>query len=505
MNSVVKIQQNKLLLLGTSAIIILAGAYFLLDNSFTANEFVFSNIINPHNPLELNKDIALTNNSNSTDEWQDPRGLFPIAAFNLPEKTKDLTSSLEVIEKGGINIVINGNWGLMPEPYKLKSAFEQLMNSNLMWLPILATDCRDDFIYGNEDDETNADIRKYLNDFNGNYVYGWYLWDEPGNNRKSCTPLNIVPNDDNEDINRMAKQIRSDSIFNKKMDFVNLFPSYWYGTATTEDYEKYIDAFISSEEYKPRVLCFDHYPNLKDDEGGFRKDFFANLAIIRKKSLEFEIPFWMIVLSSEHLSYRKVEFEDISLQVFSALAYGAKGIGYYLYSKCWEHVTYKSWILENYVDDPSVADSLHGPLYVPVQNLNKQVQVLGKILSELESVDILHTSDYPNNQKDIAHSLLKKNESNRLLKEITINENVNDDPKILIGVFEVKADTNRIGKYLLVVNKDVQRSSEYLIKLNRTYKLYKFDEETGEKSFLNSDENIITVISPGSGELFYIE
>ena len=49
----------------------------------------------------------------------------------------------------------------------------------------------------------------------------------------------------------------------------------------------------------------------------------------------------------------------------------------------------------------TVADSLHGPLYVPVQNLNKQVQVLGKILSGLESVDILHTSDYPNKQKDI--------------------------------------------------------------------------------------------------------
>jgi hypothetical protein len=213
----------------------------------------------------------------------------------------------------------------------------------------------------------------------------------------------------------------------------------------------------------------------------------------------------MIVLSSEHLNYRKPEFEDISLQVYSALAYGAKGIVYYLYSKCWEHVTYKSWILENYVDDPSVADSLYGPLYVPVQNLNKQVQVLGKILSGLESVDILHTSDYPNNQKDIAQSILKKNESNILLKEIAISEDVNADPKILMGVFEVKADTNPLGRYLLVVNKDVQRSSEYRIKLNKEYKLYKFNKDTGEKTFLVKSEIISTVISPGAGELFYIE
>ena len=177
-----------------------------------------------------------------------------------------------------------------------------------MWLPILATDCRDDFIYGNENDETNKDIRKYLYAFNGNYVYGWYLWDEPGNNRISCTPLNFIPNDDYADINTMTKQIRSDTIFNKKLDFVNLFPSYWSGTPTIEEYEQYINAFFSSQEYKPRVLCFDHYPNLKDDQGGFRKDFYSNLSIIRKKSLEYDVPFWMIVLSSEHLSYRKTEF-----------------------------------------------------------------------------------------------------------------------------------------------------------------------------------------------------
>jgi hypothetical protein len=143
----------------------------------------------------------------------------------------------------------------------------------------------------------------------------------------------------------------------------------------------------------------------------------------------------MIVLSSEHLSYRKTEFEDISLQVFSALAYGAKGIGYYLYSKSWEHVTYKSWILEEYVDDPTVVDSLHGPLYVPVQNLNKQIQVLGKILSDLESVDIIHTSDYPNNQQDITQSVFKRKINNSLLKGIIISEDLYADPKILIGVF----------------------------------------------------------------------
>lgn len=486
-------------------ILIIPISYIILDNFSSANQFIFSRVINPYNPLENKRINSPLKVLKSQNDWKDPRGLFPIFAFNLPEKSKNLTRSLKIIEKGGINIIINGNWGLMPEPNKIKSAFEQLGSSNLMWLPILAADCRDDYIYGNENDETNKNIRKYLNNFNGSYVYGWYLWDEPGNNRKSCTPLNFIPNDDYADINTMAKQIRTDTIFNKKLDFVNLFPSYWSGTPTIEEYEQYINAFFSSQEYKPRVLCFDHYPFLKKDQGGFRIDFYSNLSIIRKKSLEYEVPFWMIVQSSEHLNYRKPSYEDISLQVYSALAYGATGIGYYLYSKCWEHVTYKSWILEEYVDDPTVIDSLHGPLYVPVQNLNKHIQVLGKILSELESVDIIHTSDYPNNQQDITQSVFKRKINNGFLKEIIISEDVYADPKFLIGVFKDKNNISNTGTYLLIVNKDLSAQSEIRINFNGLYKIYKFDKETGEKIFLANSQNIETVISIGSGDLFFIE
>jgi hypothetical protein len=465
-------------------------------------------VINPYNPLEnkkINNPIKDLEIQNDQNEWKDPRGIFPIFAFNLPEKSKNLTGSLKVIEKGGINIIINGNWGLMPEPYKIKTAFEQLGSSNLMWLPILATDCRDDFIYGNENDETNKDIRKYLNNFNGNYVYGWYLWDEPGNNRRSCTPLNFIPNDDYADINTMAKQIRMDSIFNKKLDFVNLFPSYWSGTPTAEAYEKYVDAFFSSQEYKPRLLCFDHYPFLKNEEGGFRQDFYSNLSIIREKSLQYDVPFWMIVLSSEHLNYRKTTFEDISLQVYSALAYGAKGIGYYLYSKCWEHVTYKSWILENYVDNPNVADSLHGPLFVPIKKLNQNIQSLGKVLTNLESVEIIHTSDYPNKQKDISKALFKKNQSNSIIKEILENEKSDTDSTILVGVFINKIDSTSSGKYLLIVNKDVRANSSSTILLNKNYNLFKFDNQTGDSSLIDYSDKITLKLSPGSGELYYLK
>ena len=319
---------------------------------------------------------------------------------------------------GGINIVINTNRSWITNVQRMKKAFNRLGNSNLRWLTVLTNDCKDDLIFGNSNDESNSSIKKYLSDFNDKYVYGWYIWDEPGRNRKPCTPFNLVPNDDNADINRMVKQIRSDSVFNKKLDYVNLFPSYWDGTPNIASYEKYIDAFIASQKFKPRVLCFDNYPLLNSESGGFRRSYYASLDIIRKKSIEYNIPFWMIVLSSGHYDYENPSFEEISLQVFSALAYGAKGIGYYLYSRSWEKYGYKSWVLEDFVDNINVPDLLHGPLFRPVKKLNEEIQALGETLLNLECIQVIHSSDYPNNQKDITESLLKVKNTNTYIKNI---------------------------------------------------------------------------------------
>jgi hypothetical protein len=481
------------------------AAYFSLSYSGRVNNFVFSNIVNPYDPLEVKTSQPIKKDSLVDGYWEDPRGLFPIFAYNVPDVTNDLTASLKIIEKGGINIIVNGNLGWMPYPYKVKEAFDRLGKSKLKWLAIIENECKDSFVYNNANNETNFDVKNYLYSFNQNYIYGWKVWDEPGRNRKLCTPFNLVPNDDNADINRLVKQIRSDPALNTKLDFINLYPTYWDGTPDKEAYEKYVDVFFTSQEYKPRVLCFDHYPFLKPESGGFRNDYYLNLEIIRNKSLQYNVPFWMIVLSSGHWGYKDPTFEEISFQVYSALAYGAKGIGYYMYSKSWERVGYTSWILEDNVDNPNVADSLHGPLFVPVQKLNENIQTLGKILINLKTVEVIHTSDYPNNQKEIVQSIFKSNQSNGMIKQITNTAEPNTDPKLLIGVFEEMNSTSSEGKYLLIVNKDASSSSKIIVSLDMMHSIFKFDKKTGEKKFINTNEDISQTISAGCGELFYVE
>lgn len=506
-----------------------------LNYSDRFNNFFFINIVNPYNPLvskfpktnnsqliisesdgykantyqvkdSINNVFQTTNKIiDDYQYWQDSRGLFPIFAYNVPDLTNDYSKSLKIIEKGGINIIINGNMGWMPAPYIIKEAFEKLGNSPLRWMAIIENECKSDFIYRNSNDEINSNIRPFLENFNDDFVYGWYIWDEPGGNRKLCSLMNLEPNNDNEDINRMTLQIRSDSSFNKKLDLVNLFPTYWDGTPDSAAYEKYIDAFISSQEYKPRVLSIDHYPLLKSEFGDFRKDYYLNLDIIRKKSLEYNIPFWMVVLSSGHLDYKDPSFSEISMQVYSALAYGAKGIGYYLYSKSWERVGYTSWILENYIDNDRVADSLHGPLYLPVKGLNEELQALGKTLLNLESVEVIHSSDYPNKQKNISGSILNADKPNLFIKSINNVNDINSVPKVLVGILEDRIIKGSAGSYLLVVNKDITNKVNIDIIMQNVLSIFEYDNNNGKRTFIKQSDTLNTNILPGSGKLFYVE
>lgn len=471
---------------------------FLLEKSHFINTKVFS-LITLLNPIDsrVNTESIKT----ISEPWKDPRGVFPIFAYNIPSKTSNLMASLRIIEKGGINIIINGNFGWMPDPLKLKETFMNLKNSNLKWLAIIENECKDDFIFNNWNDEKNKYLVNYLNLFNEDFVYGWYIWDEPGKNRQWCSPFNLVPNYDFEDINSMVKQIRSNSKFNSKLDFINLFPTYWDGTPDKEAYEKYVDAFFASQEYQPRVLCFDHYPFLKPESGGFRNDYYLNLEIIRNKSLQYNVPFWMIVLSSGHNDYINPSFEEIRFQVFSALAYGAKGIGYYLYSKSFEQIGYRSWILENYVDNESVNDSLYGPLYLPVKNLNVQIQNLGAFLLDYKSVKVIHTTDFPNFQKHISIGFPDSLKKTFFIDSILYNGK-NSQADLLIGFFEKGNNSNE--KVLLIVNKNFKENINVDLKFEKNSSVKKLDKNSGRIEKIDTDNFCYINLEGGEGDLFLL-
>ena len=128
----------KKLILITALVLSLILILFLgLNFSDRFNNFVFAEIINPFNPLQVKNSQLMKNETYSQDYWKDPRGLFPVFAFNVPDSTKDFTASLRIMEEGGINIVINTNRSWITNAQKVKKAFNKLGNSNLRWLTVM--------------------------------------------------------------------------------------------------------------------------------------------------------------------------------------------------------------------------------------------------------------------------------------------------------------------------------------------------------------------------------
>ncbi len=114
-----------------------------------------------------------------------------------------------------------------------------------------------------------------------------------------------------------------------KLAYINLFPSFaspaQLGTPT---YEQHVSKFL--EQTPVDVLSFDRYPIMTptvDDRPGYLE----NLAVIRQHALKAGIPFWNffnIMPFGPHFDPTEAQ---VAWQIYTSLAYGAKGVLYFCY------------------------------------------------------------------------------------------------------------------------------------------------------------------------------
>ena len=114
-----------------------------------------------------------------------------------------------------------------------------------------------------------------------------------------------------------------------KLPYINLYPNYaptWtFGGPT---YDDYLTGFIKI--VKAEVLSMDHYPVMRPDADS-RPSYRANLESCRKVSLAANIPFWNYFDAmpfNEHLDPTEAQ---LRWQIFTSIAYGAKGVLYFCY------------------------------------------------------------------------------------------------------------------------------------------------------------------------------
>jgi hypothetical protein len=114
-----------------------------------------------------------------------------------------------------------------------------------------------------------------------------------------------------------------------KLAYINLFPNYaneqQLGVPT---YEEHVARFM--EEVDPDVLSMDHYPIMKPS-GDSRESYCANLEVMRRHSLAKGVPFWNFFNTMPFGPHFDPTEADLRWQVFTSLAYGAKGVLYFCY------------------------------------------------------------------------------------------------------------------------------------------------------------------------------
>lgn len=167
--------------------------------------------------------------------------------------------------------------------------------------------------------------------------------------------------------------------------YINLFPNYanqaQLGTPT---YEEHVRRFL--EVVRPPILSFDHYPLVGE---GLRPNYYQNLEVIRRLSLEAGIPFWAFALSTPHGPYRDPTEAELRFQIWSDLVYGAKGYCFFCY---WVPPADRTWDWDNAIIRRDGKRSEH---FEQVQRINRRVQAMAPVLLSLRSEAVYHAGAVP--------------------------------------------------------------------------------------------------------------
>ena len=293
-------------------------------------------------------------------------------------------------------------------------------------------------------------------------LFGYYLQDEPWGRQ----------------FENLAKLQRYfNTLDPAHMAYTNLFPNYVdEERAGYPTYEEHVAKFM--EIVRPRVLSFDHYCITYS---GLRERYYENLEVIRKYALQYNVPFWAFTLSTEHFDVYPLPMEGhLRFQLFSDLAYGAKGLQYFTYG----HV--KS---EKFYTAPLDSLGNKTPVWYMAQSVNRNILAMARVLRDLRSVDVYHSKPLPAGTRAIPGDFL-----------ITGTEGA----ELVIGHMK----NSRNEEFVLLVNRNYAEPGSTVLSVSERVKtLIETNKESGEDlpPLLPDNGKIRLRFEAGDGRLFRIE
>ncbi|MFA9478081.1 hypothetical protein ACERK3_07195 [Phycisphaerales bacterium AB-hyl4] len=160
------------------------------------------------------------------------------------------------------------------------------------------------------------------------------------------------------------------------LSYINLYPTYasaqQLGVPT---YDEHVRRFV--EIVDTDVLSTNHYPDFHRGERR-RDEYIRNLESMRQHSMEADIPFWNFFKAMPFDALMDPTEAQMRWQIYSSLAFGAKGVMYF----CYFTPTSPSF------PEGGALVTREGRLtrkYYQAQRINHAIQNLGPTLMELES------------------------------------------------------------------------------------------------------------------------
>jgi hypothetical protein len=246
--------------------------------------------------------------------------------------------------------------------------------------------------------------------------------------------------------------------------YVNLLPDYAPDNQLgTKTYQEYIDKFV--QVFQPQFLSYDYYPFLST---GFKDTYYQNLEVICETAIKTGIPFWVFTMSCQiYPSFPQPKESWIRLQLYSDLAYGAKGLQYFTYALPHSNT-------ENF--QTAILDSNGKPtyLYNIAKRVNSEIHFLETSIEQLHSIAVFHTEPLPKGTQPLPEDFYIKNIKGG---------------SMVVGYFK----DNTECPYLLLVNRDYEKNVNFTISVPSKVKGFM------EVSKFNKKES--TVFEPEKGKI----
>ncbi len=252
------------------------------------------------------------------------------------------------------------------------------------------------------------------------------------------------------------------------------YPQNFAGVGTSDKtvlaYREHLKKFV--ETVKPDLISYDHYHFMKESDGG---QYFLNLALIRDAAIEAGKPFVNIIQACTiEKVWRLPNPAETRFLVFTTMAYGARGISYFLY-----------WGPESY--GGLYRDGNPSPMVKEVAILNAEIARFGPALMELDSTAVYHTAPLPYGTEVIPADAPVR---------------FTGGGEFVLGLFGKNGKTTAF----MVVNRNYRQDVEAAVKVEIPgSKLQELDRETGKWSdgqVLEANREVKIKLGPGDGRLF---